>query len=427
MRVGFARVTALRGLTHDGWLLFTTRFVRLFAYGLLAVIVVLYLAELGLSNWEIGLLLTLTLLGDVAISLWITTSADRLGRRRMLVAGAVLMLLAGLLFASTGNFLLLLLAATIGVISPSGNEVGPFLSVEQASLSEIVPGDRRTGVFAWYNLVGSLATALGSLCGGLLTQLARDAGAVGAEVYRPVVIAYGALGLLMGLMFCLLSCATEVRRDVRSDKDETPAPKTLLGLHHSRRKVFRLSLLFALDALGGGFIVQSLLAYWLHLRFGVDPATLGGIFLGANLLAGVSALAAGRLAQRIGLVNTMVFTHLPSNALLILVPLMPSLTLAVAVLLLRFAISQMDVPARQAYTMCLVTPEERSAAAGVTGVARSVGAAVSPMLSAALMGFPALMGIPFFLAGGIKIVYDVLLFRSCVPLVTEEGGLRASD
>jgi MFS family permease len=392
-------------------LLFATRFVRLFAYGLLAVVLVLYLADLGLRDWEIGLLLTLTLVGDVALSLWITTSADRLGRRRMLVAGAVLMVLAGWLFASTDNFLLLLLAATVGVISPSGNEVGPFLSVEQASLSEIVPGDRRTGVFAWYNLVGSVATALGSLCGGVLTQLAKDAGAAGADAYRPVVVAYGVLGLLMGVVFCLLSPATEVR-PAENVKETPPAPRPILGLHRSRSVVFKLSVLFALDAFGGGFVIQSLLAYWLHLRFGADPAILGGIFLGANLLAGVSALAAGWLADRIGLVNTMVFTHLPSNVLLIIVPLMPSLAWAVAVLLLRFGISQMDVPARQAYTMAVVTPEERSAAAGVTGVARSVGASVSPMLSAALMGVPALVGVPFFLAGGAKIAYDLLLFRA---------------
>jgi MFS family permease len=292
MRVGFPRVTALRGLPRDGWLLFATRFVRLFAYGLLAVVLVLYLAALGLRDWEIGLLLTLTLVGDMALSLWITTSADRLGRRRMLVAGAVLMVLAGWVFASTDHFLLLLLTATIGVNSPSGNEVGPFLSVEQASLSEIVPGDRRIGVFAWYNLVGSVATALGSLCGGVLTQLAKDAGAVGADAYRPAVVAYGVLGLLMEAAFCFLSPATEVPR-VGDDEESPPAPKPVLGLHRSRGVVFKLSLLFALDAFGGGFVIQSLLAYWLHLRFGVDPAALGVIFLGANLLAAVSALAAG--------------------------------------------------------------------------------------------------------------------------------------
>ena len=180
----------------------------------------------------------------------------------------------------------------------------------------------------------------------------------------------------------------------------------------TRGVVFKLSLLFALDAFGGGFVIQSLLSYWLHLRFGVDPAALGGIFLGANLLAGVSALAAGWLADRIGLVNTMVFTHLPSNVLLILVPLMPSVELAVLMLLARFSISQMDVPTRQSYTMAVVEPDERSAAAGVTGIARTTGAAVGPLIAAPLIAVPGLASVPFYLGGGLKIVYDLLLWRA---------------
>jgi MFS family permease len=407
-------------LTSDGWLLFSTRFVRLFAYGLLSVVFVLYLSGLGLSDWQIGLLLTLTLVGDTAISLWLTTTADRVGRRRMLLVGSSLMVLAGLVFAVTGNFWLLLLAAVVGVISPSGGEVGPFLAIEQASLSQIVPGPRRTDVFAWYNLVGSVAMALGSLCGGLAAQLAAEAGMAGPDAYRPVVIAYGALGVLLAVMFFFLSPVTEAGPVVPVNGPDAPA-RSLLGLHQSKGVVFRLAFLFGLDAFGGGFVMQSLLAYWLHVRFGTDPASLGAVFLGANLLAGVSALAAGWLASRFGLVNTMVFTHLPSNVLLILVPLMPSLPWAVGLLLLRFSISQMDVPTRQAYTVAVVRPEERSAAAGVTGVARSVGASLSPVLSAWMMGVPALASLPFFLAGGIKVVYDLLLFGAFASVAPVEA------
>ncbi len=406
----------MKTLPLDGWLLFATRSVRLFAYGLLAVVLVLYLAAVGLSDAEIGLLVTLTLAGDTAISLWITTTADRAGRKRMLLLGSILMLLAALVFASTQSFLLLLLAATIGVISPGGNEVGPFLSVEQAALSQIVPGSKRTGVFAWYNLAGSVATALGSLCGGLLTMVSAQAGLVGADVFRPAVLAYGFLGLVIGALFLFLSPGVEVRGDSPVGRERGP----FLGLHKSRSIVFKLSALFALDAFGGGFVMQSLLAYWLHMRFGADPAALGGIFLAANLLAGVSALAAGWLANRFGLVNTMVFTHLPSNVLLILVPLMPSLEWAVALLWLRFGISQMDVPTRQAYTMGVVSPEERSAASGVTAVARSVGAALSPLLAARMIGTPSLASLPFFLAGGIKIIYDLLLLRAFSAVKPEE-------
>ena len=393
-------------LTRDGWLLFAVRCSRMFGYGLLSVVLVLYLIELGLKEWEIGLLLSLTLAGDTVISLWLTTNADRLGRRRTLIVGAILMVLAGLAFISTGNLLLLVVAATIGVISPSGNEIGPFLSVEQAALSHIVSDERRTDVFAWYNLVGSFSTALGALAGGLLTEASPHFGLNGAA-YHPVLLAYSGIGVAMIGGFSLLSSAVEVTK-----AESHPVPKVWLGLHESRRTVFRLSLLFALDALGGGFVIQSIIAYWFHVRFQVDPAMLGTIFLFANLLAGVSALAAGWLARRIGLINTMIFTHLPSNVLLILVPLMPDVYWAIALLLLRFSISQMDVPTRQAYTMAVVRPDERSAAAGVTAVARSVGASISPMLATVLVGSAGWMSLPFVLAGGLKIAYDLLLYRA---------------
>ena len=187
-------------------------------------------------------------------------------------------------------------------------------------------------------------------------------------------------------------------------------------MHHSRNTVWKLSALFALDSFGGGFVVQSFAAYWFHLRFGIEPGALGVIFVTANVLAGVSALLAARLAARFGLINTMVATHLPSNILLILVPLMPTLPLAVAVLWLRFSISQMDVPARQSYVMAVVPPEERSAAAGITGVARTLGAAVSPLLAGALFARPEWISVPFFIAGTLKIVYDVSLYRAFVTV-----------
>ena len=393
-------------LPADGYILFGTRVIRMFAYGFLSVVLVLYLAQLGLSEGLIGLLLSLTLIGDAAISLWMTTSADRLVRRRILMAGAALMLFAGVLFAVTDKLALLLIAAIIGVISPSGYEVGPFLSVEQAALSQIVPDRLRTQVFAWYNLVGSFATAAGALSGGGLTQLLQQAGVIPLNSYRTVVVLYGVMGVLLGALFTQLSPEVEA---VHSDGPQTP---TRLGLHRSRSVVLKLSTLFGLDAFAGGFVVQSLVAYWFHVRFGVEPAALGGIFFGANILAGISALAAAWVAARIGLVNTMVFTHLPSNVLLMLVPLMPNLSSAIAVLFARFSISQMDVPPRQSYTMAVVAPDERSAAAGVTGIARSIGAAISPTFAGVFLGNPVLLGAPFFVGGALKVVYDILLYRS---------------
>jgi MFS family permease len=393
-------------LPADGYILFGTRVVRMFAYGFLSVVLVLYLAQLGLSEWLIGLLLSLTLIGDAAISLWMTTSADRIGRRRILMAGAALMLFAGVLFAVTDRVALLLVAAIIGVISPSGNEVGPFLSVEQAALSQIIPDGLRTRVFARYNLVASFATAAGALCGGGLTQFLQQVGVIPLNSYRTVLVFYGVIGVLLAALFTQLSPEVEA---VHSDGPPTP---TRFGLHRSRKIVLKLSTLFGLDAFAGGFVVQSLVAYWFHVRFGVEPAALGGIFFGANILAGISALAAAWVAERIGLVNTMVFTHLPSNILLMLVPLMPNLSLAIVVLCARFAISQMDVPARQSYTMAVVAPDERSAAAGITGIARSIGAAISPAIAGAFLSNPVLLGVPFFLAGGLKFIYDIWLYRS---------------
>jgi MFS family permease len=369
---------ALKVLTRDGYLLFLTRFVRLFAYGSLSVILVFYLIGLGLSESQTGILLTLTLVGDTVISLYLTTRADRIGRRRMLIVGALLMAAAGLAFACTSNLVLLIIAGTIGVISPSGNEVGPFLSIEQAALSHVVPDRSRTEVFAWYTLAGSIATAMGALFAGTITRVLQGTTVTPVGVYRVVVILYAALGVLLACLFIRLSSEAEVR----SPQEVSALPTTMksfFGIGRSHRVVVKLSGLFALDSFAGGFVIQSFAAYWFYLRFGVNPATLGVIFFWANIFAGISALLAARLAARWGLINTMVITHLPSNILLILVPLMPSLWLAVLVLLVRFSISQMDVPTRQSYIMAVVSKEERSAAAGITGVARTTGAAISPL------------------------------------------------
>jgi len=400
---------SLRKLPRDGVLLFVSRFTRLFAYGALSVILVFYLVSLGLSGAQVGVLLTLTLAGDMAISLLLTTRADRIGRRRMLIVGAILMAGAGVAFASTKNLLFLIIAGTIGVISPSGHEVGPFLSIEQAALSHVVSACSRTGVFAWYTLAGSLATALGALCAGTAAGIVQKTWLSTSNSYRVVVLLYAVLGVALALLFTRLSSSTEI--EPSAAKGSGVSTRDFLGVGRSRSIVLKLSSLFALDSFGGGFVVQSFAAYWFYLRFGVAPAKLGLIFFWSNVLAGVSALLASRLATRIGLVRTMVVTHLPSNVLLILVPLMPNLTLAVLVLLVRFSISQMDVPTRQSYTIAVVRPEERSAAGGITGIARTAGAAISPIFAGFLFSRPALIDVPFFIAGTLKIAYDLVLYR----------------
>ena len=380
----------------------------MFGYGFLAVVLVLYLDAVGLDALTIGLVLTLTLVGDTVISLWLTTHADRIGRRRVLVAGALLMVAAGVAFALTDWVPLLILAATIGVLSPTGNEVGPFLAIEQAALSQTIPDARRTATFAWYNLVGYIATATGALGAGLLSQALLAAGLQPVDAYRAIVIGYALIGLAMAVGFSRLDHAIEAPTTGAADD----GIRRRFGLGRSRGIVLRLSLLFSIDAFGGGFIPQSLMAYWFHLQYGVEPAVLGGIFFGANLLSAVSSLSAARIAARIGLINTMVFTHLPSNVLLILVPLMPNLQLAILVLLLRFSLSQMDVPTRQSYVIAVVDPDERSAAAGVTGVARTTGAALSPSISSVLLASSGYAAVPFYLAGGFKILYDLLIYRA---------------
>ena len=401
----------------DVALLFTTRTLRLFSYGALAVVLVLYLTTIGLTGGEIGLLLALTLLGDATISLWLTTHADRIGRRRVLLAGSLLVLAAGLVFVATPVYPVLVVAATLGVISPAGNEVGPFLAVEQAALSQLVPAARRTGLFARYQIAGSLAVAAGTLAGGALAQLALRWGASEVEAYRLVIVGYAIGGALLALLFLRVSPSVEI--PPRKVVDESVRMR--LGLHRSRGLVLQLSALFALDAFAGGFVAQSFIAYWFRQRFGLDPALLGILLAGANVLAAISALAAAPLASRFGLVRTMVFTHLPSNILLILVPFMPTLPLAAGVLLARFAISQMDVPTRQSYTMAIVSPEERSAAAGVTGVARSLGVSASPLLAGPLYLSAALAWAPFVISGGLKIVYDLALYRAFIKRMPSES------
>jgi MFS family permease len=398
---------------RDVVLLFATRSLRMFGYGFLAVVLVLYLEALGFDGASVGLLLALTLLGDAAISLLLTTRADRFGRRRTLFLGSLLMVGAGVVFAGSDAFPVLVVAATLGVLSPSGNEVGPFLAIEQASLAQLVEARQRTSLFARYQVAGSIATACGSLAAGAVTQAALDAGFVPVDAFRTVIVGYAVIGVAMAFVFPLLSAAVEVpARGQATAGGPFVSTATRLGLHRSRGIVARLSVLFALDAFGGGFVMQGFIAFWLTAQFGADPAMVGAILFAANILAALSALAAGPLAARFGLIRTMVFTHLPSNVLLILVPFMPSLELAVILLLIRFSISQMDVPTRQSYTIAVVDPDERSAAAGVTGIARSLGVAASPLIAGPLYLGTAFAGSPFVIGGSIKIVYDLLLYRA---------------
>jgi len=393
-----SKLLAYLELSRDGWLLFATCAVRSFAYGFLSVVLGLYLDAVGLDTTAIGWIFTAALAGAAVMTVVLTAVADSLGRRSLLILGAALMALAGIAFAATDNPILLAAAAIFGTISPSGKEVGPFLSIEQAILPQTTHDQNRTAVFSAYNLVGSLCGALGALAVGLpsLLSLAPLAG------YRLLVWGYVVSAVVMSILFAFLSPAIETRKKSAPDLRR-------IGVQRSRGIVAKLAALFALDAFAGGFIVQSLVAYWFYLRYKTDINALGGIFFGANLLSALSFLAAPPIARRIGLLNTMVFTHLPSNFLLLLVPLMPNLELTVVVLLARHLLSQLDVPTRQSYTMAVVDPNERAASAGIMSVARNVGAAIAPLFTGTVLAAPSL-GLPFLLAGGLKIVYDLLIF-----------------
>ena len=385
-------------LSRDGWLLFATCGVRSFAYGFLSVVLGLYLNAIGLTTTVIGWIFTAALAGGAVMTIVITAVADSLGRKMLLILGAILMAIAGWVFAVSNNWIFLTIAAIFGTISPSGKEVGPFLSIEQAILPQTTEDQHRTAVFSAYNLIGSFCGAMGALGVGLpsLLSLSQIAG------YRFLVWGYVVCAVVMTVLFGLLSPTID-------SKIKTTSQTRKIGVQKSRGIVAKLAGLFVLDAFAGGFIVQSIVAYWFYLRYNADLNALGGIFFGTNLLAAISFLAAPAMARRFGLLNTMVFTHLPSNLLLLLVPLMPNLELAVVMLLARNLLSQLDVPTRQSYTMAVVDPDERAASAGILSVSRNAGAAIAPLFTAPVLAVPSL-GLPFLLAGGLKVVYDLWIF-----------------
>jgi MFS family permease len=400
--------------TPEAGLLLTSRALRAFGDGLVSLLLPAYLAALGHGPFEIGLIATATLAGSSILTLLVGLHAHRLSGRGLLLGASALMALTGVAFTLAEGFWPLLLIACVGTLNPSAGDVSLFLPLEQARLACSVADHHRTALFARYSLVGSLAGAVGALCAGFPEVL----GALlpgGPEVaLKAAFLLYAGLGLVSLLLYRRLPAETP-------GATATPAAP----LRRSRRVVLTLAALFSLDAFAGGFVVQSLLALWLFERFGLSLATAGAIFFWTGLLSALSYLAAVPIARRIGLVNTMVFTHLPANVCLVLVPFAPSLGPAIALLLVRSALSQMDVPTRTSYVMAVVTPAERAAAASVTAVPRSLAAAASPMLAGSLLAVSG-FGWPLVIGGGLKITYDLTLlvmFRKVGP--PEESTDRA--
>jgi MFS family permease len=390
-------------VTRDGALVFTGRVVRTFSLGALSLALPLLLKHRGLSAAALGGVLTATLVEDALLTAAVTAMAPRWGRRRLLILSAIPMVAGGIALARAQDTTWLLAAVVLAVVSSNGQDAGPFSPLEVAILPDAVAARRQTRAFAWLNVAGFLPAALGALAAGQWLRLATAAGRPFEDALRSVVWAYAIGGAVLALVYSALS------REAEKPASKAATPRTWLGLHRSRGIVLQLAGLQAVDALAGGFVAQSLLVYWFDLRFGVGPDVLGRLFFGTQVLSALSFLAAARLAERVGLLHTMVFTHVLSNLLLAAVAVMPTFRLAAATLLCRHLFSQMDVPTRQSYTMALVAPDERAPAAGLTTAVRGLAQSVSPALTGMALAHAA-FGLPFFVAGGLKIVYDLALF-----------------
>ncbi len=392
--------------TDDAGVLLSTRAIRGFGDGLISVILAVYLTGLGFSEARIGVLITGTLLGSAAVTLGVGLRAHQMARRRLLRFVSLLMIATGVGFAVFGSFWPLLLVGAIGTLNPSGGDVSVFLPTEQALLPQTVPDTQRTAVFARYTLIGSLVGAFGALCAGVPEWVGRQAGISATAALRWSFVLYAALGVAVAVRYRRLSPSIE-----------PPVTATRRPLGESKAVVYRLAALFSLDSLGGGFVITALVVLWLRRRFGLSTAVSGAVFFWTGVLSAFSGLVAVRIARRIGLVRTMVFTHLPANGLLMLTALMPNAPLAVACLLARSVLSQMDVPVRTSYVMAVVTPAERPAAASVTNVPRSLASALPP-IAAGWMLAHSNFGWPLLIGGALKAVYDLLLlaqFRDLRP------------
>ncbi len=399
-RVQRQRLTGrLPRLDRNGRIVVVARTLRSFAFGLNAVALGLFLSAIGLSGAQFGLVLTAALAGSLALTVIIAGWGDRIGRRRLLIAGSALMVTAAIIPLVSREPLMLALIALSGMVAVNANESIGLQSVDQALIPQSVSIDQRTSAFALYNVLASVAAALGALSVGLLPIIGAALGLTGAQIYVPAFLIYALVGLICVVMLS--------RLDQQAESGERIQRR--LAIDRSRPIVARLSILFGLDSLASSFTVQSFLAYFFATRFGATPAELGALFFAGSLLTAASFPVAAWLARRIGLINTMVFTHIPSSIFLIGVAFAPTLAIAAALQLARSALASMDVPSRQSYVMAVVDPAERTATAGVTSLARAVAQVPGPLIAGAFL-VPLGLGVPLVVTGVLKIVYDLSLF-----------------
>ena len=385
--------------------LIAARALRAFGDGFVSLLLPLYLIDLGYDTVSVGLIASATLVGSGAMTLAVGLTAHRYHYRTLLLAAAALMAATGIGFAAFTDLWPLVVIAVVGTLNPSSGDVSVFLPMEHAVLARVVDDRRRTAVFARYALAGTLVAAIGSLAAGVPTVVGAWTGWPQRTCLQAMFVVYALLGVAIALVY----------RGLPGSLTSDARPVAPLG--PSRRAVFTLAALFSVDAFGGGFVVQSLVALWLYQRYDLSPGVAGTLFFATGVMSAFSYLVAVRIAKRIGLVNTMVFTHLPANLCLVAVPFADHLAVVIALLCVRSLLSQMDVPTRNSYVMAIVTPEERPAAASITAVPRSLASAASPFLAGYLLSLST-FGWPLVAAGGIKIAYDLMLlamFRRVRP------------
>ena len=399
-------------VSRDGKLLLTARIVRTFSYGFLSIILAIYLKLIGFDEILIGIVLTTTLANSVIFNLFASFYADRLGRKKILVIYAILMAISGAIFLLTNNYVALIASALIGTINVTGTEVGAFLSIEQAILPQTVKDiKKRNTIFAVYNMVGTFAMSSGVLLSGLPQVIQKTYGLNQIESVRSLFLFYSICAIIVVGIYLFLSKKIELDiKDTKTTSVRSISPK-------SKGIIAKLSSLFAVDSFAGGFVIQSIVSFWFFSKFGADLTTLSYIFSIAGVLTAFSFLVATKIAYKIGLINTMVFTHIPSNILLILLAFAPTFPIAIGIYLARMGLSQMDVPTRQSYIVAVVNEDERIAAAGITNTSRNIAQAVSPSLTGVIIQSLSLSA-PFVVGGLLKIVYDIgvyVNFRKIKP------------
>ena len=440
-------ISTLAHASRDVHILLLTRSIRMFAYGSSTLVLALYFAQLGLSDTKIGLFMTLTLIGDVGLSLLLTLVADSLGRRKILVVGGILMAVSGVVFAIATNYWLLLLVAVVGVISPSGNEIGPFKAIEESTLAHLSDAKSRSDIFAFHVVFGTLGGAGGFLAGGWITQALQTAGWSEGASFRLIFWIYAAAGLTKAALTALLSSKCEVQPvpagrpsgQAQSEETESFLPDTSQSTapprktssissisSKSRRTLLKLCSLFFFDSLASGMCPNSLIAFFLSRKFNLPEGQLGSIIASAQLISSIGNLFASAIAKRIGFVKTMVFTHLPSAIFLSLMPLPASLWLTITLLVSRASLNAMDQAPRSAFLAAVVLPDERTAVMGIVNTVKTMSQSSGPFLTGSLAE-SGRFWIAFVFAGALKAAYDVGLLTLFLHTKLEGDSSRVSN